>query len=145
MALLLVWGGAWAVEDGPPPDLSPEVFQIAKELRCPVCQGESIAESNAELSQESRRLIAEMLAEGKSKEEILQFFVDRYGEWILYSPPRKGITLWVWIGPVLGLGAIGYGIFRYLAEVRRREEALAQAVDEAMLRRVEREIEEGEP
>ncbi|UZX15534.1 cytochrome c-type biogenesis protein CcmH [Thermus sp. PS18] len=107
--------GAWAQENpaSPPPDLSPEVFAIARELRCPVCQGESAAESNSGVAVEMRRLIAEMLKEGKTEEEIKAFFVDRYGEWILYEPPRRGVTLWVWVLPVLGLVLLGLGLFAY--------------------------------
>ncbi len=100
-------------QEGPPPDLSPEVFAIARELRCPVCQGESAAESNAGVAVEMRRLIAEMLQEGKTEAEIKAFFVDRYGEWILYEPPRKGLTLWVWLLPLAGLLLLGAGLFAY--------------------------------
>jgi cytochrome c-type biogenesis protein CcmH len=89
LLLLSLWLPALA-QEGPPPDLSPEVFRIARELRCPVCQGESAAESNSGVAVEMRRLIAEMLKEGKSEEEIKAFFVERYGEWILYEPPRRG-------------------------------------------------------
>lgn len=107
--------GAWAQENpaSPPPDLSPEVFAIARELRCPVCQGESAAESNSGVAVEMRRIIAEMLEEGKTGEEIKAFFVDRYGEWILYEPPRRGVTLWVWVLPVLGLVLLGLGLLAY--------------------------------
>ncbi|WP_105317692.1 cytochrome c-type biogenesis protein [Thermus tenuipuniceus] len=107
--------GVWAQENpaSPPPDLSPEVFAIARELRCPVCQGESAAESNSGVAVEMRRIIAEMLQEGKTEEEIKAFFVDRYGVWILYEPPRRGVTLWVWVLPVLGLVLLGLGLFAY--------------------------------
>ncbi|MGQ9510382.1 MAG: cytochrome c-type biogenesis protein [Thermaceae bacterium] len=97
----------------PPPDLSPEVFEIARSLRCPVCQGESAAESNSGVAQEMRRLIAEMLKEGKRPEEIRRFFVDRYGDWILYEPPKKGVTLWVWVLPLVLLVPLALGISRF--------------------------------
>ncbi|MGQ9735327.1 MAG: cytochrome c-type biogenesis protein [Thermaceae bacterium] len=97
----------------PPPDLSPEVFEIARSLRCPVCQGESAAESNSGVAQEMRRLIAEMLKEGKRPEEIRRFFVDRYGGWILYEPPKKGVTLWVWVLPLVLLVPLALGISRF--------------------------------
>uniref|UniRef100_A0A7C5REC0 Cytochrome c-type biogenesis protein n=1 Tax=Thermus caliditerrae TaxID=1330700 RepID=A0A7C5REC0_9DEIN len=114
LLLALLALSAWAQEPAaPPPDLSPEVFAIARELRCPVCQGESAAESNSGVAVEMRRIIAEMLEEGKSKEEIKAFFVERYGEWILYAPPRRGVTLWVWVLPVLGLALLGLGLFAY--------------------------------
>ncbi|KIX84475.1 cytochrome c-type biogenesis protein [Thermus filiformis] len=121
-------------QEGPPPDLSPEVFRIARALRCPVCQGESAAESNSGVAQEMRRLIAEMLKEGKSEAEIKSFFVDRYGEWILYEPPRRGVTLWVWVLPFLALALLGAGVFRYF---RRPKVEL----DPEALKRLEAELE----
>jgi len=124
----------------PPPDLSPEVFKIASQLRCPVCQGESAAESNAGVSQEMRRQIAEMLKEGKSEEAIRDYFVQRYGEWILYAPPRRGVNWLLWLAPAIGLGLLGLGLWRYLAEARRREAELALGEEE--LRALEHRLEE---
>jgi len=121
--------------EGPPPDLSPQVFQIARALRCPVCQGESAAESNSGVAQEMRRLIAEMLKKGKSEAEIKAFFVERYGEWILYEPPRRGVTLWVWVLPALALALLGVGLFPFF----RRPKA---ELDPEALKRLEGELEE---
>ncbi|AEG33814.1 cytochrome c-type biogenesis protein [Thermus thermophilus] len=114
-------------QEAPPPDLPPEVFRIARELRCPVCQGESAAESNSGVAVEMRRLIAEMLQEGKTEEEIKAFFVERYGEWILYAPPRRGVTLWVWVLPVLGLLLLGLGLFAYFRPRPLPKELLEEA------------------
>ncbi len=121
--------GVWAQEKpaSPPPDLSPEVFAIARELRCPVCQGESAAESNSGVAVEMRRIIAEMLQEGKTEEEIKAFFVDRYGEWILYEPPRRGVTLWVWVLPLLGLLLLGLGLSAYFRPRPLPRELLEEA------------------
>jgi cytochrome c-type biogenesis protein CcmH len=113
LLLLLALSLTALAQEGPPPDLPPEVFRIARELRCPVCQGESAAESNSGVAVEMRRLIAEMLEEGKTEAEIKAFFVERYGEWILYEPPRQGVTLWVWVLPVVGLFLLGLGLFAY--------------------------------
>lgn len=104
-----------------PPDLSPEVFRIASTLRCPVCQGESAAESNAGVSVEMRRIIAEKLAQGESEVQIQRYFVDRYGQWILYSPPKSGIAGLVWLSPLVALALIGLALWRYLQATRRRE------------------------
>jgi len=123
----------------PPPDLPPEVFRIASELRCPVCQGESAAESNAGVSQEMRRQIAEMLREGKSAEEIKRYFVERYGEWILYAPPKRGINWLLWLAPLIGLLVFGFGFWRYLAEAGRREAELELSDEE--LKALERRLE----
>ncbi len=141
-ALLLLFSLALAQTPTgePPPDLSPEVFRIASELRCPVCQGESAAESNAGVSQEMRRQIAEMLKEGKSEEAIKQYFVERYGEWILYAPPKRGINWLLWLAPAIGLLVLGFGLWRYLAEARRREAELALSEEE--IRALERRLEE---
>lgn len=127
---------AWAQEaQAPPPDLSPEVFAIARELRCPVCQGESAAESNAGVAVEMRRLIAEMLAEGKTEAEIKAFFVERYGEWILFEPPRRGVALWAWVLPLVGLLLLGLGLFAYFRPRR--------ALPRELLEEAERRLGEG--
>lgn len=93
-------------------ELNREVFEIARELRCPTCRAEGVAESSAPISIEMRNIIAEQLAEGKSREEILAFFQARYGDWILLEPPRRGLHLIVWIMPVaIGLLSLGVLIF----------------------------------
>ena len=126
----------------PPPDLSPEVFRIAKSLRCPVCQGESAGESNSGIAQEMRKIIAEQLSAGKSEAEIQQFFVARYGDWILYSPPKRGLTLWVWLSPLIGVGLLGFGLWRYQTITKQRA-ATTSDVSDAEIERLEREIREG--
>jgi cytochrome c-type biogenesis protein CcmH len=124
----------------PPPDFSPRVFEIARELRCPVCQGESAAESNAGIAVEMRRIIAEQLAQGKSEAEIRAFFVERYGDWILYEPPARGLTLWVWLSPLLGLGLLGFGLWRYLVRVGAQAKASVTDVSDEEIARLEAEL-----
>ncbi len=140
--LLLLTFSAWAqpTPNTPPPDFSPRVFEIARELRCPVCQGESAAESNAGIAVEMRRIIAEQLAQGRTEAEIRQFFVDRYGDWILYQPPVRGLTLWVWLSPLVGLALLGIGLWRYLARVRAQAQATASDVSEEEIARLESEL-----
>lgn len=77
------------------------IREIAHMLRCPTCQAMSVKESDAGLSLNMKQRIRELLAEGKSEEEILQFFVDRYGEWILRSPKKEGFSLLLWTLPGL--------------------------------------------
>lgn len=139
---LWIWAFSLAqpTPNTPPPDFSPRVFEIARELRCPVCQGESAAESNAGIAVEMRRIIAEQLAEGKSEAEIRQFFVQRYGDWILYEPPARGLTLWVWLSPLIGLGLLGFGLWRYLSRVRAQAKALLTDVSEEEITRLEVEL-----
>lgn len=124
----------------PPPDFAPKVFEVARELRCPVCQGESAAESNAGVAVEMRRVIAEQLAQGKSKQQIKDFFVARYGDWILFEPPRSGATLWVWLSPFLGLGLLGYALWRYQATLKARAKALPSDVSDEEIARLESEL-----
>lgn len=76
---------------------------LTSELRCLVCQNQTIADSNAELAADLRRQVYEMLQQGKSKQEIAQFMTDRYGDFVLYNPPFKLKTGLLWIGPVVFL------------------------------------------
>jgi cytochrome c-type biogenesis protein CcmH len=76
---------------------------LTSELRCLVCQNQTIADSNAELAADLRRQVYEMLQQGKSKQDIAQFMTDRYGDFVLYNPPFKLKTGLLWIGPVIFL------------------------------------------
>lgn len=87
---------------------------VASELRCPVCRGLSIEASTSDLALEMRGLIREKLAAGESTEEVKAYFVEKYGEWILLSPPKRGFTLLVWVLPVLGLLTGGLVLARVL-------------------------------
>ncbi len=124
----------------PPPDFSAQVFEVARELRCPVCQGESAAESNAGVALEMRRIIAEQLSQGKDKQDIKAFFVSRYGDWILYEPPRSGLTLWVWLSPLVGFGLLGYGLWRYQALLKTRAKTVSTDVSDEEIARLESEL-----
>ena len=95
---------------------------LSEELRCLVCQNQTIADSNAELAQDLRREIRGMIKDGKSDKEIIDFMVVRYGDFVLYRPPVKGITLLLWGGPV-ALMLLGLVVLiRYL---RRRAMRIA--------------------
>ncbi len=87
-------------------ELEQQVFKIARQLRCPVCRAESAADSNATTSVEFRNIIQEQLAAGKNEAEILAFFEERYGNWILLDPPKRGLNLVVWILPLVA-GSLG--------------------------------------
>jgi len=81
-----------------------EAYKILiDELRCLVCQNQTIADSNAELAQDLRRQVYEMLQQGKSKDEIAEFMTQRYGDFVLYNPPFKAKTGLLWIGPIVFL------------------------------------------
>jgi cytochrome c-type biogenesis protein CcmH len=90
-----------------------QVREISYLLMCPVCQGQTVAESNSELAAQMRGIVRKKLKEGKSKEEILAYFVERYGETILGAPPAKGANWLLWALPALALavGVIAVGLF----------------------------------
>jgi cytochrome c-type biogenesis protein CcmH len=98
------------------PALEARAKALQRELRCVVCQGQSIDESNAPLAADMRRLIREQIQSGKSDDEIKGFLVARYGTFVLMNPPVSGDTYFLWFGPVLllllGAGAIGMTIMR---------------------------------
>ena len=87
--------------------LDQRVHDVASQLKCLVCQGESVADSPATLSQQMRGVIRQQLQSGKSEQEVIQYFVSRYGDRILLSPPWQGLTLLAWLVPIaLMLGGI---------------------------------------
>lgn len=75
--------------------------KLSEELRCLVCQNQNIAESNADLAKDLRLEIYTMLSKGKSEEEIVDFMVQRYGDYVLYRPPFKPMTWLLWFGPII--------------------------------------------
>lgn len=75
--------------------------KLSEELRCLVCQNQSVAESNADLAKDLRLEIYTMLSKGKSEDEIVSFMVDRYGDYVLYRPPFKPMTWLLWFGPII--------------------------------------------
>jgi cytochrome c-type biogenesis protein CcmH len=80
--------------------LDQRVHEVASQLKCLVCQGESVADSPATLSQQMRGVIRQQLQSGKSEQEVIQYFVSRYGDRILLSPPWQGLTLLAWLVPI---------------------------------------------
>ena len=98
------------------PSMEPKARAIADQLRCPVCRGIPIAESPAELAQNMMQQIRAQLVQGKSEEEILNYFEERYGEWILLKPKPKGMNLTLWLLPAALLAA---GVIFLFFAVRR--------------------------
>ena len=94
--------------------------KLSEELRCLVCQNQTIADSNAELAQDLRREVRAMIKAGKSDKDIVDFMVTRYGDFVLYRPPVKGITLLLWGGPVALLLLGLFALQRYLRQRARR-------------------------
>lgn len=110
------------------PDLEEQTRAIAAELRCPVCQNLSVADSPSEMAQQMRDLIAEQVKEGKSPDEVKNFFVSKYGDWVLLAPPKKGFSLLLWVLPYtaafLGLAFVALVTRRW---VRRKYEVTPAA------------------
>jgi len=108
---------------------------LTEELRCPKCQNQNIADSNAPIATDLRREIHRMLEEGRSDKEIVDFLVMRYGDFVMYKPPLDSRTWLLWYGPfgLLGLGAVVLGV---LVLRRRRVE---QAPEQVALSAAERE------
>jgi cytochrome c-type biogenesis protein CcmH len=100
------------------------MLAIAEEVRCLVCQNESLAGSRADLAQDLRREIREQIGQGKSDQEILDFMVGRYGDFVRYRPPQKGTTLLLWFGPFLLL-VIGVAVL--VIYLRRRGKRVVEA------------------
>ncbi len=120
------------------------VYEIAARLRCVVCQNLSVADSPSEMANQMRGVIRERLAQGDEPEKVVQYFVDKYGEWILLEPRRGGFTLLVWVLPPLaaitGIGVVAVLLTRWT----RRAAAVRRAVtpvDPAMAERIRREME----
>ncbi len=108
---------------------------LAARLRCPVCQSESVADSASQTARDMRALIDEQLAAGASDQEVIDFFVGRYGEWIVLDAPARGRTLVLWLLP-LGAAVVGLVVI-----AARRRPATPRAVDSASLEEDERDLE----
>jgi cytochrome c-type biogenesis protein CcmH len=110
---------AWAQDD---PALERRVTDLAHELRCLVCQNQTLADSNAPLAVDLRNQIREQLKAGKSERDVRDFMVARYGDFVLYRPPFKASTAALWLGPFVLL-LIGAGLFLRIVKRRREEPA----------------------
>lgn len=100
------------------PELESRVRALSYQLRCLVCQNESVAESRAPLAVDLRNQVREQLAAGKSEGEVVDFLVSRYGDFVLYKPPFRATTALLWLGPALLLFA---ALTWFIVRVRRRE------------------------
>lgn len=94
--------------------LERQMLDIAKDLRCAVCQNQPISESNADLARDMRQIVREQIQAGKSREEILNYFVERYGDYVLLNPPKRGPGVVVWLVPIVLLLVVGISGFVFL-------------------------------
>lgn len=117
------------------PEHEQRYYTLVDELRCLVCQNQTIAESNADLASDLRREVYRMVEDGRSAEEIAGFMVARYGDFVLYRPPLRGGTILLWAGPFL-LAAIGLTVLA--VHLRRRRRTPAAPIGEADRARLQR-------
>lgn len=122
------------------------VTGLARSIKCPTCQGESVAESDAGPSREIRRDIAVRVQQGESDDEIRAYYADRYGDQILLTPPRSGLGALVWVIPVLvGLGAVA-GLVMAFRRWRAEPKLIATEDDRALVASALRDLtERGDP
>src|SRR5215813_5425883 len=100
------------------PAIEARMKNLTKQLRCLVCQNETLADSQAQLAEDLRREIREQIKAGKSDQEILAYATQRYGDFILYNPPVKATTYLLWFGPFLLLVVGSFLLFRFLKQRR---------------------------
>ena len=98
------------------PEVEARLVKIAEELRCMVCQNESLASSHAELAEDLRREVRSLIKEGKNDVQVKEFLVARYGDYVLYRPEVKPLTWVLWFGPFLLFLIAVTGLLRYLRQ-----------------------------
>ena len=115
------------------PELELRYQSLTEELRCLVCQNQNIADSHAELAQDLRRKVYEMLSSGQSNAQIIDYMTERYGDFVLYRPPFNVRTILLWFTPVLALliGALGF-----MSILNRRETNADEQLSQKELARI---------
>ncbi|HEV3007785.1 MAG TPA: cytochrome c-type biogenesis protein [Burkholderiales bacterium] len=121
--MLALWCTPLAAQD---PSLEKRVAALADELRCLVCQNQTLADSNAPLAVDLRNQIREQLTKGASEREVREFMVARYGDFVLYRPPFKASTVALWAGPFILLLAGAFFLYRRITRRRVPEPRLSQ-------------------
>lgn len=140
----LISGPVWAGEAKPlgeDPLVEARLKHLAVELRCLVCQNQTLADSNAPLAEDLRREVREMIVKDMSDQEIIDFLVERYGDFVLYRPPLKATTTLLWVGPFVLLAV---GATALVITLRRRARKVVDVpVTDEEHRRVEQLLAEG--
>jgi cytochrome c-type biogenesis protein CcmH len=133
---LLVSSSIYAVEDVALEDIADEqrFNELANELRCMVCQNQSIADSNAELARDFRNQVKEKINAGESNEQIKDYMIARYGDYILYRPPFNMATALLWVGPFLLVIIGAFIVFRLIKRPARQDEVTVDARQQSRLK-----------
>ena len=105
------------------PALEKRVLEVSNELRCLVCQNQTIADSNADLAVDLKNQVRQQLSEGRSKQEILKYMTERYGDFVLYKPPFNAATLMLWVGPFL---LMLLGLIVLVRQIKQRKQELSK-------------------
>ena len=108
------------------PELEKQMLRISAELRCLVCQNQTIADSNADLAVDLRKQVRDMLRQGQSEQQIIDYMTARYGDFVLYRPPVKSSTFLLWFGPMVLMVA---GLATLVLVLRRRSRRGAEHFD----------------
>ncbi|MGJ0516789.1 MAG: cytochrome c-type biogenesis protein [Methylomicrobium sp.] len=145
LIFLLLWAGASPAgveyREFSNPEQQEAYESLTSELRCLVCQNQTIADSNADLAADLRRQVYEMLQRGQSKEDVVKFMTERYGDFVLYNPPFKSKTLLLWFGPVL---FFLIGVIFVTLLIRRKQTRPPQALSEEQRQKIRRLLDEGD-
>jgi cytochrome c-type biogenesis protein CcmH len=145
LVIILLIPGLAAAEEARPladnPQVEARLKTLAVELRCLVCQNQTLADSNAPLAEDLRREVREMIAKDMSDREIIDFLVQRYGDFVLYRPPWKASTTLLWLGPFLLLIAGATALVLVLR--KRRKKLVDVTLSEAEHNRVAQLLSEG--
>ncbi len=138
-AAIAIVGAVWSfvlLHNPPQETLDQRVNDVASQLKCPVCQGESVANSPSTIAQQMRGVIRQQLQSGKSEQQVIQYFEERYGDQIVWVPQWQGFTLLAWLVPI-ALLLFGICILFYVLRSWRAAPASATASDEAELENVD--------
>src|SRR5205807_7448275 len=121
-AILFLFAGVMIAKEARPvedPQIEQRMRALTEQLRCLVCQNETLADSRADLAEDLRKQIREQMKAGKTDKEIIAFLTERYGDFVLYKPPVKATTYLLWFGPFVFLGGGTFVLYRFVK--RRRE------------------------
>ena len=130
VALIALVGAVWSytlIVNPPQQTLDQRVYYVGEQLKCPVCQNESVADSSASIAEQMRLVIRQQLQEGQSEQQVLRYFAAHYGNQILLTPPPQGFNLLAWLMPVVML-LIGLGLLTFVIRDWRRQGHLHMAL-----------------